>query len=161
MEKMVGDWVMLASAHGAGFHAQDAKSIDGVMGWFQYVSKHAARGVKHYQRSIDNAPEAWKKKTGRMWGKVGEWVVREKVRINLQDQHGDGGYFAYRRMVRSWRHADARAKGDVYRVVQARRMLRCNHLVLSRVRGCSEWISEEISMTMIANLASRGYSVTC
>lgn len=158
-EKMMGDWVMLASPYGAGFRGQDAHVITGAVGWFQYVSKHAARGVKHYQRSSENVPEAWKLKTGRMWGKVGDWPVREKIRLNLQDQNGDGGWFAYRRLVRGWRIADARASGDIHRVRLARRMLTCHEIRLSRVRGVSEWIPQEVTLSMLANLAVRGYAI--
>lgn len=160
-EKMVGDWVMLASDYGAGYGGQDAHLITGAVGWFQYVSKHAARGVKHYQRSSENVPDAWKLRTGRMWGKWGNWPVREKIRINLQDQRedGDGGWFAYRRLVRSWRVADARAGSDRRRQKLARSMLTCAERPLSRVRGIQEWVPQDVTLSMLANLAMRGYSV--
>lgn len=153
-------WVELASQYGAGRGGQFARCIDGPVGWFQYLSKHAARGVKHYQRSSENMPVGWQEKTGRVWGKGGHWPLREAVRINLQDQHGDGGWFAYRRLVRSWRLADARASGDAYRVRSARRMLRANEQAVSRVRGVTEWIPEHVTMAMIGNLAGRGFEVT-
>lgn len=158
--KMLNDWVYLAGRdYGAGFRGQQAHVITGAVGWFQYLSKHAARGVKHYQRSSENVPEAWKLKTGRMWGKVGEWPTREKIKLNLQDQHGDGGWFAYRRLVRGWRTADARASGDQRRIRLARTMLACNEQKLSRVRGVSEWIPQDVTLSMLANLATRGYLV--
>lgn len=157
--KMLGDWMALAAQYGAGIMGQDAHPITGAVGWFQYVSKHAARGVKHYQRSSDNVPGPWKLKTGRMWGKVGHWPVREKLRIGVQDQYGDGGWFAYRRLVRGWRLADARASGDRRRVDLARHMLTCSEQALSRVRGVSEWIPQDVTLAMLANLAGRGYSV--
>lgn len=161
-EKMRGDWVLMASEHyGAGYAGQHSHLLTGAVGWFQYVSKHAARGVKHYQRSSENIPDGWRKKTGRMWGKVGDWPVQEKVRFNMQDQNGDGGWFAYRRLVRSWRVADARAAGDPRRLRLARSMLRCTDAPLSRVRGVSEWVPESVTLAMFANLGSRGYSITC
>ena len=134
--------------------------IDGPVGWFQYLAKHAARGVKHYQRTADSIPPEWQRKTGRVWGKVGDWPVQEKVRINLQDQHGDGGWFAYRRLVRSWRLADARSAGDAYRIRSARAMLQCPDQVRARLIGYSEWMPYEVQMALIGNVASRGYSVT-
>lgn len=158
-EFMTGSWCMLASEHGTSPRGQDAHLITGAVGWFQYVSKHAARGVRHYQRSPENVPEAWKMKTGRMWGKWGDWPVREKIRLLLQDQHGDGGWFAWRRLVRGWRVADARAKGDVRRVRMAKRMWHCNEQPLSRVRGVREWIPQDVTLAMLANLATRGYVV--
>lgn len=153
-------WLAVAAPYGAGRRAQHATIIDGVVGWFQYVSKHAARGVRHYQRSTENVPQGWKSKTGRVWGKVGDWPVQEGMRINLQDQHGDGGWFAYRRLARSWRVADARASGEAYRIRSARTMLKCNDVPTSRVRGVMEWMSMEVQLALIASLAGRGYSVT-
>lgn len=154
-------WVAVASSYGASRRGQFARPIDGPVGWFQYLSKHAARGVKHYQRTAENIPSGWQKKTGRVWGKSGEWPVREAVRINLQDQHGDGGWFAFRRLVRSWRKADARAEGNRHRIAQARGMLLCRDQSLSRVRGVSEWIPQDLTDALLANLASRGYAITC
>jgi hypothetical protein len=157
--RAIDAWLTLSAAYGSGSRGQDVHVITGAVGWFQYVSKHAARGVKHYQRSSENVPDAWKLKTGRMWGKVGDWPVREKIRLNVQDQHGDGGWFAYRRLVRGWRVADARAAGDQRRVYLAKRMLTCNEAKLSRVRGVSEWIPQEVTLSMLANLAVRGYAI--
>ena len=160
-EIAISAWLEIASTFGVQRKAQYVLPITGVVGWFQYLSKHAARGVAHYQRNSANIPEGWKSKTGRMWGHVGDWPVRPSVRFSLQDQNGDGGYFAYRRLARSWRFADARAKGDRYRICSARSMLRCEDRALSRVRGISEWIPETVSMAMLANLASRGFDVRC
>lgn len=153
-------WCDLAERYGAGRRGQHARMIDGPVGWFQYLAKHAARGVKHYQRNSDNIPPAWQEKTGRVWGHTGDWPVREGMRVELQDQHGDGGWFAYRRLVRSWRTADARASGDAYRLRSARGMLRCNHAPTSRVRGVSEWIPQDANLALLANLATRGFRVT-
>ena len=152
-------WVEVAQAYGAGIRAQHGRIIDGPVGWFQYLAKHASRGVKHYQRNAESIPEGWKKKTGRVWGKVGEWSVQQAVRIELQDQHGDGGWFAFRRLVRGWRLADARSTGDAFRIRSARGMLRCGDRVRARVIGFSEWMPYEVQMGLFANVASRGYSV--
>lgn len=156
----VDAWCDLASRYGASPRGQHSAQVDGAIGWFQYVSKHAARGVRHYQRSGDNMPASWQEKTGRVWGKVGDWPVQEKTRIDLQDQHGDGGWFAYRRLIRSWRIADARAAGDAYRIRLARRMLKRSDPATSRVCGVMEWVSFDVQMAMLANLAGRGFSVT-
>lgn len=158
----ISAWVSLAAEpYGAMDRGQHARIIDGAVGWFQYLSKHAARGVQHYQRSGENMPEGWKNRTGRVWGHVGDWPVQEGVRINLQDQHGDGGWFAYRRLVRNWRRADARASGDRYRIRSARRMLQCSDKVRARLIGYSEWMPYELQMALIGSVASRGYSVRC
>jgi hypothetical protein len=157
----VDAWVAVAGGYGAGPRGQFTRVIDGPVGWFQYLSKHAARGVRHYQRSAENIPAGWLERTGRVWGKSGEWPVRDAIRFNLDGEAGDGGFFAFRRLVRSWRVADARASGDSYRLVQARAMLTCHDKPLRRVRGVSEWIPEDLTTAMLAHLASRGYSITC
>lgn len=56
----------VASAYGAGLRGQHARIIDGPVGWFQYLAKHAARGVKHYQRTADSIPEGWQKDRARV-----------------------------------------------------------------------------------------------
>lgn len=158
--EMLGDWIEVAADFGAGWGSQLAHLITGAVGWFQYMSKHASRGVKHYQRSSENVPPAWQKKTGRMWGHWGKWPLREGIKVTLQDQYGDGGWFAFRRLVRSWRVADARKSGNKRREVMARAMLKCHEIHRSRVRGVREWIPEEAQLAFLANLAGRGFSVT-
>jgi hypothetical protein len=158
---MVNHWIMMQrELYGGDFWGQQVKLITGVVGWFQYLSKHAARGVKHYQRSSENVPPAWQLRTGRMWGYRGRWTRREKLRLTLQNEHGDGGWFAYRRLVRSWRIANARDDlANPQRVAQAKRMLACRLPTLSRVRGISEWVPLEVTLSMLANLVGRGYVV--
>jgi hypothetical protein len=153
-------WCEVAGDYGAGMKGQHVRIIDGPIGWFQYLSKHAARGVKHYQRNSDSIPAEWQKKTGRVWGHVGEWPTMEPVRIELQDQHGDGGYFAFRRMVRSWRIADARAEKNAFRIRQARTMLKAPTIERSRITPVSEWIGAAGALQFLGNLVARGYEVT-
>lgn len=167
-------WMPYAASFGAGEKGQMVKLIDGVLGWFQYVSKHAARGVKHYQRASESIPQGWTK-TGRMWSKGGDWPTKEPVKLNLDNR----GYHVLRRWARSWRKADARAahaklfrdlvegrlksaapwRESLGRIKSARTMLRCPDPTLSGVRGISEWISEDIILRMIQRLALDGFSV--
>lgn len=155
--------------YGGGVKGQDVKPITGAVGWLKYLSKHAARGVSHYQRNPENIPEAWQSETGRVWGHCGHWPVAEGLRFQLQNSRGfgDGGFFAYRRLVRSWRVADARSAGDARRLVSARRMLQVKAKdlevgtvrSLSQVRGVSEWVGVDLALAMLANLADRGFEV--
>jgi hypothetical protein len=157
-QKAIEAWVAVASEYGASLKGQHWRMIDGPIGWFQYLAKHAARGVKHYQRSGDNVPEGWQSKTGRVWGHTGAWPLAEPRKFGLQDQHGDGGFFHMRRMVRNWRVADARAENSPSRVHFAKRMFSCNDQVQSRLRGFSEWMpGESVQLRMLANLAGRGF----
>lgn len=169
-------WVSYTAGFGTGEKAQMVKPIDGVIGWFQYVSKHAARGVKHYQRAAENIPQGWVK-TGRMWSKGGNWPTREPVKLNLDSR----GYHVLRRWVRAWRKADARTsfhklrdallegrtqsvstaqyRDARRRISNARTMLRCPDLGLSSVRGISEWIGEDLLLRIVRQLSLDGYPV--
>ena len=161
LSRPVNDWVELtAELYGSAVKGQHAKIIDGPVGWFRYLSKHAARGVKHYQRNNLNIPEGWMSKTGRVWGYSGEWPLAEPRVFGLQSDDGDGGWFQLRRMVRSWRRADARAAGDKWRMRSAQVMLRSPDKDLSKLRGFSEWMpSDTVQLRMILNLAERGFVV--
>lgn len=157
---LVDHWCEVAKDYGAEPWSQTAHLVTGAVGWFQYVSKHASRGVKHYQRSPENVPPAWQRKTGRVWGKVGDWPVRDAIAIKLEGHEGDRGFYAYRRLVRSWRVAEARASGSVARLKQARGMLRCGRQRQSAVRGASEWLPYSVTLQLLLSVASRGFNVS-
>lgn len=162
--ELVRDWLVLVQEFGAKARAQHVTPIWDVLGWNQYVSKHAARGLHHYQRSPENVPKTWQSGTGRMWGKLGDWPLQEPLRVDLSQR----AFWAYRRMVRGWRVADARAgaaKGSVLapanrRIRSARGMLRCPVPELSRVRGVSEWIGEGLNLRMLEGLRLAGHELT-
>lgn len=151
------DWLEVLEAYGPSLSAQRAERIDGDLGWIQYLSKHAARGVKHYQRQ--GSPPGWEK-TGRLWGKTGEWPTNDPERYVVDWP----AYWRYRRLVRAWRVADARAERDVdtrrRRVPLARRMLSCPQPRLSRVRGVSEWVPEDVSNAFLVLLHEEGHELT-
>jgi hypothetical protein len=149
-------WVAVAATYGAGIKGQHCATITDSVGWFKYLSKHAVRGLKHYQRSSANMPTAWKT-SGRMWGHLGEWPTIEPIRFNVP--HNANA--AFRRLVRGWRLADARSSGEGVRIASARRMLKCNFREKSTVRGQSEWIPEFAAFEFIRNLSERGFQVEC
>lgn len=149
-EGLVAHWLRITKGWGSKRRGQHVTPIYDVLGWNQYVSKHAARGLYHYQRNPENVPEAWRHgSTGRMWGKLGDWSIQEPYQLDLEPVE----FWRLRRMVRGWRKADARrsVKGEVFgrRVVSARGMLRCPLPKLSAVRGVSEWIGEELMVRMV------------
>jgi len=148
-------WVRLAKDYGAGIGAQHIEGINDAIGWFKYLSKHASRGLHHYQRSPENIPAGWQK-TGRMWGYLGNWPTREAMELRI-DQ---AAFFCFRRLVRSYRVADARSSGVGHRVSQARRMLQSSDRALSAVRGVSEWIDLETQLQLLAFLAAQGHEIT-
>lgn len=164
-------WLGYAAPYGAHINAQYATPITGVLGWLQYVAKHAARGIQHYQRASANIPVGWRKGgTGRMWGKGGLWPIKEPLRLDVDSR----GYHVLRRWARSWRIADARAaipspcamlrNPTQYvlakrRLVSARGCLRCADPDLSAVRGMSEWIPDDLMLRMFARLSADGYQI--
>ena len=151
---VVDAWLAIASEHGASPRGQHVFPIVDAVGWFKYLSKHAVRGLGHYQRSSENMPASWET-TGRMWGHVGEWPVGEPLRIELDNP----GFYAFRRVVRGWRLALARAAGDASRVRAARKMLQSKQEAQGRVRGVSEWCPESLTLPILTHLAAMGYSV--
>lgn len=156
-------WLKVAAPYMAGAGGQHIKPITDSIGWFQYLSKHAARGLSHYQRSPEGTPPAWLSKTGRMWGKIGDWPTREAIRIELDTD----GFHAFRRIVRRWRISQARlhvkesgaAPEAITRLLKARTLLKCPERKLSSVRGVSEWMEIEDQLRMVAAVAAMGYTV--
>ena len=146
------EWIDVAGPYGATWSGQDVKPIEGAMGWLKYLSKHAARGVRHYQRQ--GMPPGWEK-TGRLWGKGGAWPEIAPVRLQMSQP----AFHRYRRLVRSWRVADARASGDPRRISAARRMLASSDPKLSAVRGVSEWTAQPIILDLIGLLADEGHLI--
>lgn len=144
---LLAQWTDVAAAYGAGWRSQDVKPIDGPMGWLKYLSKHAARGVAHYQRQ--GKPEGWES-TGRLWGYVGDWPLVEPIEVTLTTAE----YYRMRRLVRAWRVADARRAGDPARIAYARRSLKCPDADLSRVRGVSEWVPESVVLEQLLEAAT-------
>lgn len=155
---VVGTWLRLAGKrYGSAGRGQHIARITGPVGWLEYLSKHASRGVNHYQRQ--GKPEGWEK-TGRLWGYTGVWPRDEAAEGSVS--HAE--FYRFRRLVRSWRVANARAflaaapvglPGDVQRraarrqLVSARTMLQHPDRDISRVRGISEWIPQDLGMALL------------
>lgn len=156
MATIVTHWVTLASEYGAGRSGQHVAQITDAKGWFQYLSKHAVRGLGHYQRSAEGVPSGWER-TGRMWGYLGDWPTISPVRYTLDMP----AFWAFRRLVQRWRYADARASGDRYRIRSARRMLQSSNREAGAVRGVSEWIGTDETQHFLRHLAAMGHEVTC
>lgn len=97
-------WLDLTAHLGTQYKAQHVVPITDAGGWFQYVAKHAARGVKHYQRQRDTLPPGWQK-TGRVWGHLGDWPTSC---MTFDVDHAAS--FKLRRLVRGYAVADARAR---------------------------------------------------
>lgn len=139
----------LAREFGAGRVGQTSVAITGPEGWLKYLSKHASRGVAHYQRQ--GTPNGWTG-TGRLWGKGGSWPVVEPLALVVDDPT----MRRLRRLVRGYVLAEARSAALAARpgsdeaarawsrVSWARRMLRCNDRSLSSVRGLGAWVPQSV-----------------
>lgn len=160
---MLIHWCALAGRFGAQWAAQDGEPIRGRLGWLRYLSKHAARGVAHYQRQ--GKPEGWEK-TGRLYGFRGQWPFVEPEEVELLP----GAYHRLRRLVRSWRIAEARAAlaslpptaspehraSARRRIASARTALRCSVPAKSARRGMSEWCPEVVVLALLDLLRREG-----
>jgi hypothetical protein len=108
----------------------------------KYLSKHAARGAKHYQRQ--GHPEGWEK-TGRLWGYTGDWPTFEPMELTGLNSVE---FYRVRRILRAWARADARAAGDWKRLSYLRHPRRVDEKT-SRFQGVSEWIPEHVTLRLI------------
>jgi hypothetical protein len=155
------EWVDLAGDLGAQLGGQHIAPIDSAVGWSKYLSKHASRGVAHYQRQ--GKPDGWET-TGRLWGHTGDWPIVEPNRLHLTME----GFHRYRRLVVAWRIADARAeltaartsdqrRRAAQRLFYARRVLHASDRRLGSVRGISEWIPPEVNDRLLELLAAEGH----
>ena len=156
-------WRRLTAHLGTSIRSQHVTPIDNAKGWFEYVSKHAARGLSNYQRNPERVPPEWQGKTGRMWGKLGDWPTDDEIRLDV----GMKAYHRYRRLCRRWRIADARRAHRLAktsetrrqarrRITSARTMLACPDPKRSAVRGLSEWIPQEVNLTLLTHAVGDG-----
>ena len=94
-----------------------------------------------------------------MWGSRGEWPVDSPLKLEMEGKEGDGGWYAFRRLVRSYGVAQARLKGDRAAQVYARQMLQANCRKLAEVRGISSWVPASVVEQLVENIDARGYAV--
>lgn len=151
------NWVAVANEFGASLRGQYSLEINDTVGWFKYLSKHSARGVQHYQRHPENIPPSWKKKTGRVWGKTGDWATTDPVEFDISSE----AYYRLRRILRNWRIADARTAGNSWRIKSARGMLKSHRRDLSDVRGASEWLEMGPALAVLDYLKAQGFDISC
>jgi hypothetical protein len=149
-------WIAVARQYGALPTGQHIEPVTHVKGWFRYLAKHCARGVKHYQRDRANIPQGWQK-TGRMWGKSGHWPV-----ASTDLPFTDPAFFMLRRFMRSYSLSQARtdlARGKdrraaLKRLRHLRRRLNKGSEKLSRVMAVSEWCPPELVLRWKASTLS-------
>jgi hypothetical protein len=139
------EWLLVCDAFGlpASLSSQDVKLIAPGGGWSKYMSKHAARGANHYQRT--GHPKSWNK-TGRMWGHTGDWPTVEPTELKITHQQ----FYRIRRIMRAWAIADARKTSDWGRVAFLRRSAGHERTrQKSQYQAVSEWIPESATLRLV------------
>ena len=94
-----------------------------------------------------------------MWGSRGTWPLSDPVKLHLQGSEGDGGWWAFRRLVRAYGASKAYRNGDLKGRRYARTMLKANTRELGEVRGISHWVPRDQVEAMIGHLDAMGYVV--
>lgn len=138
-------WLALAGPYGGLSRGVHIVPMTDARGWAEYEAKHAARGCNHYQRSKDNIPAEWQSKTGRVWGKGGDWPTQSAMVFSASG----AVFWRFRRLIRAWRIAEARASGKPRRIAYARKSLKCTHARFSAVRGTNDWIPHTTTMVLM------------
>lgn len=140
--EVVEHWLEVAGRWGAGPAGQHVRSLDGLAGWLKYQAKHSSRGVRHYQRA--SLPAEWDK-SGRLWGFVGDWPLREEVyNVPVLTFH------RFRRAMRAYLVAEARAQGDLTGAAHLRGLLRDPDPARSAVRAVGGFCPEAVSQRLVA-----------
>lgn len=140
-------WMRIAARSGweAGWKGQHVEAIFDDTGWLKYVAKHSARGVDHYQR--DTPPEGWVK-TGRLWGKGGQWPTVEEEHFYLTAAQT----WQYMGLFKSWQVArmrEERVSEEVIHAYEARPLVPPNG---GAPRGLSGWIPYEESVKLLMQI---------
>ncbi len=139
------EWLQVCDSYAleARLSGQDAKDIDGALGWLKYLSKHASRGASHYQRQ--GHPASWNK-TGRMWGHTGDWPIVEPTTLpDLSPPE----FYRMRRINRRWAQAEAKKQGDWSRLAYLRRQAGRVDKKASRFQASSEWLGESEMLRLV------------
>lgn len=129
----------------ASIDGQHIKPMHGPAGWLEYLSKHATRGVKHYQRQ--GAPEGWES-TGRLWGHGGDWPRSEAVELEMTHEE----FWRYRRLVLAYQRQKVLNSGIVVRHPKALRRAigaRYGDPKTGAMAGLSGWVPEAVALALI------------
>lgn len=134
-ELVLRHWLDVAARYRPRAAGQAVEPLRSADGWTRYVSRHAARGILHYQRRPEARPPGWST-TGRMWGHCGDWPMVPPVRLELSRPQA----YIVRRWCCRWLVQDAERRGDLsaarwHRVRRSRAPADVSaHL------GLSEWV---------------------
>lgn len=142
---LVLSWLRICDARGwpVTARAQTAEPITRVTGWLQYVAKHGSRGVTHYQRS--SIPQGWEK-TGRLWGKSGNWPTPESLIYELTEAE----FHRFRRLAVALARARLRAHGLTSTKLQrVGSQMRTPDELASRRAGVGYWLDRDATDALV------------
>lgn len=143
-------WVHSLTAHlGTGGRAQHVVPVDGVVGWFNYLSKHAYRGAKHYQKAGASLPAGWTK-TGRLWAKGGDWPCWEDER-----EVDDKSFHRFRRITWRWQRSKALQRLRMGRQHGNRSQIRSALNELQHLRRSGSFQPRSDELTLILRMMAR------
>jgi hypothetical protein len=163
--QLEGHWLKLTKHLGTSSVAQHWRALEGLTGWLKYVSKHAGRGFAHYQRQKGELPSQWQK-TGRMWGKGGQWPT-----LSAQYDLNQRAFFTFRRILKRYLVSQSRsaylvqmgynnkkdAAPHLKQLIYRRSMLKRNMRTKSEVRGINEWADVDITVKIMRYISLLDY----
>ncbi|MBW3092397.1 hypothetical protein KIH79_05455 [Bifidobacterium sp. 82T10] len=175
---MLTDWVRLCTDHGipSSLTAQNFRPIDDTPeGWLAYTAKHSARGLKHYQRRLDNMPSDWRQHPGAMWGHDRQLTTQQAAYIDLP--MNKEAFWTLRRQLRKRLEQQARGIANPRKrgraIAATRRMLKrpltgkdqkqqqwmedndLPFLPVSAFMGVTAWLSPQAQQELVEQLASK------
>ena len=151
--KIVDHWMAVTANLGVSARAQHVVSIHEFGGWSKYVSKHASRGMDHYQRSAAAQPAGWTS-SGRVWGHRGNWETIEPIKLEIDSTT----FYQFRRIMQKLRLQDARQSNSLDRIKHAKGLLHHRCSKLGRVLGLSDWMDRSTATDVIGYLMLQGDS---
>ena len=151
-EDLVRHWCEAAARWGPEPFAQTAKPMHNDRGWAEYVTKHSARGVAHYQRQLPDLGEGWER-TGRMWGHVGDWPTCEPLKLDPSID----GLIEVRRRLLEREAARAEAAGNAEHLEAVRAELERPPVGPKGFRGISQFGDRDEVLAVVAEVEAMGH----
>ncbi|MEE9322436.1 MAG: hypothetical protein V3U76_18490 [Granulosicoccus sp.] len=148
---VIDHWLAVTERYESRSIAQDVKDIYGYDGWAKYVSKHLSRGLQHAQRCNSARPRGWTK-SGRVWGKFGNWTTDAGHRVEMSDD----AFWSLRRIIKRYRIAQVRQASEWKSLTFLRRSLKCADPEKSAVIGLNEWIPQQVQLRIIHIMLNTG-----
>lgn len=140
-------WLGSTAYYRSGPFSQHVAPITGPAGWFEYLAKHATRGVTHYQRAVALVPVGWKVSTGRMWGHIGDWPCADSKEVDPPR----AVFHQYRRLMLRYQVGKARRQRDFYRAAYFSQYRQCAPQATSAAQALPRlWIPERDQWALLS-----------